>query len=111
MRLLLVASDSMEFRGLLPHTAATRKISIGADWARTAKLNGHDVLLVANGVGRHRAAAAVDSAWTIFAADRVVSIGFGGALDPALRLSDIVIATCIAGNGRRFSALPVTGTI
>lgn len=111
MRLLLVASDAMEFRGVLAHAEAVRRISIGADWARTASLNRHDVLLVANGVGRQRAAAAVDAAWTVFAADRVASVGFCGALDPALHLSEIVVATCIAANGRRFSASPVTGTI
>jgi adenosylhomocysteine nucleosidase len=65
--------------------------------------------MVANGIGRQRAAAAVDSAWTVFPADRVISVGFCGALDPALRLADIVVATCIATNMRRFAVLPLAG--
>ena len=109
MRVLLVASDSREFRGILAHAERARRISIGVDWARTARLNGHDVLLVANGVGRRRAAAAGDAAWTIFPADRVISTGFCGALDPVLRLSEIVVAACVSTQTRRFSAVPIAG--
>ena len=104
----MVASAAREFRGVLSHTQAVRRISMGVDWARTAKLNGQDLLLVANGVGRRRAAAAVEAAWTVFPADRVLSIGFCGALDPALPLSAIVVGSCVAAQDRRFSTLPVT---
>lgn len=108
MRLLLVASDAMEFRGILAYAEAPRKTSIRADWTRTAKVNGKDVLLVANGVGSRRAAAAVDAATTAFRADHVVSIGFCGALDPALGLSDLIVAGCVTSGARRFSAAPIT---
>jgi adenosylhomocysteine nucleosidase len=111
MRLLLVASDAMEFRGILAHSESARRTSIGADWSRTGKVNGNDVLLVANGVGRRRAAAAVDAASTVFPADHVVSTGFCGALDPSLRLSDLVVAGCVASGARRYSAAPVTGRL
>ena len=109
MKLLFVASAPMEFRGILTHLEGRRQISIGVDWARTAQLKGHDVLLVANGAGARRAAAAVDSAWTIFPAAHVISIGFCGALDPALSVADVVLGTCIAGPSRRYGAVPVTG--
>jgi adenosylhomocysteine nucleosidase len=109
MRLLLVASAPMEFRGILMRAQGRRRISIGADWAHTAGLSGHEVLLVANGVGARRAAAAVDAAWAVFPADRVISLGFCGALDPALRIADVIIGTCIAANNRRYSVLPLTG--
>ena len=111
MRLLFVASDAMEFRGILAHAQAARKASIRADWARTAKLNGNDVLLVANGVGGHRAAAAVDAASTVFAPDHIVSTGFCGALDPALRLSNLVVAGCVASGARRISVAPITSAV
>lgn len=110
MRLLLVASDARELRGIAARSEAPRKTSIGADWAQTAKLNGHEFLLVANGVGGRRAAAAVDAAAAVFPADHVVSTGFCGALDPALRLSDIVIGGCISSGASRFSAAPITST-
>ena len=109
MRLLLVASDAMEFRGLLTRMEPRRKISLGVDWARTGAMSGHELLLAANGVGAQRAAAAVDAAWTVFSADRVISVGFCGALDPALEVADVVIGTCIAGKNRRFPVLPVDG--
>lgn len=109
MRLLLVASDRMEFRGILARTKGARAISIGVDWARTGSLSGHEILLVANGVGRRRAAAAVDAAWTVFAAERVISLGFCGALDGALQVGDVVIGTCIAGKDRRYAVIPLTG--
>jgi len=106
----MVASDAMEFRGVLTRTQAPRRISIGTDWARTGKLNGQDVLLVANGVGWRRAAEAVEAAWTVFRADRVLSIGFCGALDPSLPLSEIVVANCVSASARPFPVLPVEGS-
>ena len=110
MRLLMVASDAREFRGVLAQTRQARGISIGTDWARTGSLSGHDVLLVANGVGRKRAADAVEAAWTVFRAERVLSVGFCGALDPSLRLFEVVLANCISTPARRFPVLGVTGS-
>lgn len=109
MRRLLVASDPMEFRGILARMESRRKISIGADWARTGTMGGHDVLLAANGVGARRSAAAVDAAWTVFPADHVLSVGFCGALDPALQVADVVVGTCIAAKDRRYSVVPLAG--
>lgn len=109
MRLLLVASTSREFRGILRRIESPRRISIGVDWARTGTLKGQDVLMVANGVGWERARAAVDAAWTIFPADRVLSTGFCGALDPGLQVADIVAANSVCTGGRRFLVTPITG--
>jgi len=109
MRLLLVASTPTEFRGILRRLHAPRAISLAADWARTGTLAGAETLLVANGVGRHRAAAAVDAAWTVLPADRVISVGFCGALDPALGIADVVVGTCVADQFRRYTVLPLTG--
>ncbi len=61
------------------------------------------MLLVANGVGERCAAAAVDSG-LFFQPDAVVSTGFCGALDPHLKIADIVVASCVVSSGgRRFS--------
>jgi adenosylhomocysteine nucleosidase len=89
MKLLLVASDEMEFRG----------VRRGDDRLR----------FVSNGAGPGRAAAAVDSALASFHPDAIVSMGFCGALDPALRIADIVVGTTIFADGRAFAAeSPVT---
>jgi adenosylhomocysteine nucleosidase len=90
MKLLLVASDVMEFRGL--------------------KLRGPDIRLAANGAGAHRAAAAVDTALAGFHPDAIVSMGFCGALDPTLGIADIVVGTTILANGGTFGAQPPTAS-
>ena len=92
MRILFVASDRMEFTGILRHTAAVRPSRAAVDWARTGRLGDADVLLVANGAGCQRAAAAVDAALANFPADAVVSTGFCGALDEQLQIADVVVA-------------------
>lgn len=107
MKLLLVASDPMEFRGILTVTAQPRKVDVAVDWARRGEINGQEVLLVANGVGRKRAAAAVDAALPIFPADRVISTGFCGAVDPQLVVGGVVVGTLVAAAGQRFHALAV----
>ena len=81
MRILMVAADPMEFRGM-PRRA--------------------DLALKANGVGAKHAAAAVDSAVREFQPDAVVSTGFCGALAPAMNIGDIVVATEVRAGTHRF---------
>jgi adenosylhomocysteine nucleosidase len=84
MRILMVASDKMEFRGMpdLP-----------------------DFHMTAQGVGMQWAAAAVNAALQKFPAEAVISTGFCGALDPAMDLGDIVVGTEVVSGTRRFPAL------
>jgi len=96
MKLLLVASDPMEFQGLLRRAVNARPAGLALDWSRFARLGAYEVLMAANGVGRERAAAAVDAGASIFAADWIVSIGFCGAVAPELGVADIVVATGVA---------------
>jgi len=104
MRLIFVASDPMEFRGIAASAGERRKTRIGVDWALSAKLHGNQVMLAANGVGWKRAAAAVDAAYNVFPADAAISTGFCGALDPQLAIGDAVVATCVVGPDRRYAA-------
>jgi adenosylhomocysteine nucleosidase len=97
-----VASHPMEYTGILARSANPRPMQLAADWARTARIGNHDALLVANGAGARRAAAAVDAALAVFEADAVVSTGFCGALVPGLAIADVVVANSIASGGRRF---------
>ena len=104
MKLLVIASDRMEFQGFPSQSAAP---PLAVEWARSLRLNGHDMLLVANGVGAQRAIAGVDAA-AFFQPDAIVSTGFCGALDPHLAIADIVVATCVAAADCRYASLPVT---
>lgn len=109
MRILFVASDRREFGGFLVVTDGSQKAGIPVDWARTGTLNGNQVLLVAHGVGRKRAAAAVETAHSAFSAEHVVSTGFCGALNPELPLGAVVVGTCVTSEGRRYGTAPVSG--
>lgn len=108
MRVLLVAAEAREFQGILAVLGGTRETAVRVDWARVGRLNGYEALLVANGAGWQRAAAAVDAACSGFAAERVVSTGFCGALDPALTVAEVVVGACVSGPNARWGALPVT---
>jgi adenosylhomocysteine nucleosidase len=98
----------MEFPGILSHSANLRPAKLAADWARTARLNTHDVLLVANGAGATRAAAAVDAALAVFQADAVVSTVFCGALAPGLAIADVVVASSVVSAVRPYPAMQPT---
>jgi nucleoside phosphorylase len=107
MRLLIVASESFEFAGLVSHSIAVKRLAIDADWARTARLGGQELLLVANGAGARRAAAAVEAALTGFRPDALASIGLCGALSPELKPTDIVVATEVIHNEIRYPTAPL----
>ncbi|MDR3700444.1 MAG: hypothetical protein P4L56_12450 [Candidatus Sulfopaludibacter sp.] len=100
MKLLVVASDRMEFAGIVERAKARGpKVLLG----------GNEMLLVAGGVGARCAAAAVDSGLS-FQPDALVSTGFCGALDPHLEIADIVVASCVVSSGgRRYATHPVAG--
>jgi adenosylhomocysteine nucleosidase len=110
MKLLIIAADAMEFPGILAHAREVRQSGLAVDWSRRAKLGEYDVLLAANGAGAKRASAAVGAALTAFDADVVVSTGFCGALDPDLKIADIVVGSEVIAGERKFVALkPVNG--
>jgi adenosylhomocysteine nucleosidase len=114
MRILLVAADPMEFSGMLSLATdhgpvpSPRNGPIPQFW-RCASLGHHEALLVANGAGRERAAAAVDRAAAEWGAEAVVSTGFCGALDQRLEIASVVVATSIDDGEFRYSALPAVG--
>ncbi|HUB32702.1 MAG TPA: hypothetical protein VMA31_06730 [Bryobacteraceae bacterium] len=93
MKILFVAADPMEFRGMTRQLADIRPAPLAVDWARAGKLGGNGVLLVANGAGWKPAAAATDAGIEHFVPDVVVSTGYCGALDEKLKIADVVVAT------------------
>lgn len=108
MRLLLVAADCMEFTGVLEHAGGVEAARLPVDWARSARLGGHMILMAANGAGSARAADAVDAAVPAFHPEAVISAGFCGALDPGLDIAAVVVGACIAAGDRRYPVLPIT---
>lgn len=104
MTLLLVSAMPREFDGLLRLASGARKLDWPLHWARSAHLAGARLLMAANGAGAARAAGAVAAACRATRPDAVVSYGFCGALDPALRPGDIFVATAVDGSGTCFPA-------
>jgi adenosylhomocysteine nucleosidase len=90
--IVAVASDGMEFTGWLRHCKGVRKLDWPVDFARQAEWNGQALTMVANGAGPRLAAAGLAAARERETVSAVMSIGWCGALDPALRLNDVFVA-------------------
>lgn len=102
MAILYVSAEASELKPFANRLAGLRKLKWPIDYAYEGLLDGKRVLLAANGAGRRLASSAVEVALrAITAADlsasrleSIVSVGFCGALDPALKECAIVL-----GNG------------
>lgn len=109
MKLLFIASAPMEYSGMLKLMKASQSTPAMGFWGRSGRMSGHEMLLVANGAGSHRAAAAVDAASGGFRPDAVVSTGFCGAVDPELEIGQVVIGTSITDADRSYPARQFSG--
>lgn len=103
-RILLVAAEPREFDGLLRFCSTVRKLSWPVDWARYGESSGRQFWMAANGAGAKYAGEAVDAACAQCHPEAIVSMGFCGALDPALKVGEVFVATAIASGDRK---LPV----
>ena len=102
--ILFVAAEPRECEPWVSHWDASASPSLetsrllrNVHWCRTGRWKGREVMAVANGAGPERAFAAVHAAPAPAA---VCNIGFCGALDLALKIGDIFVATEIR-NGER----------
>src|SRR5436190_2087922 len=87
---LMVAAEAREFEGILKRAGEARRLPWpGAAFSREIVSNNRRWLLIANGPGPRLVDHALQTKPSV---DRVVSIGFCGALDPALRIGDIVVS-------------------
>ena len=94
--MLFVAAEAREFGGLLTFCESVEKLDWPVEWARMVKLKGKTIFLAANGAGRQRAANAVDLVRPELPnVKAVVSTGFCGGLEPALKIGDVFVATSI----------------
>jgi adenosylhomocysteine nucleosidase len=102
--IVAIAAERREFDGLLRRAQSSREASLPIDFARHAEIDGKRWLLAANGPGPRLASRAAEAALTAIPARAVVSTGFCGAVDPAMNLADIFIATEVRGPIRSFQA-------
>jgi adenosylhomocysteine nucleosidase len=91
---LVVAAEARELEGLKTRIGV-RTLEWGLQFTAEGDLNGSKAILVADGPGGQLAGAATDAARRRFRPDAVVSTGFCGALDPALNVGDVFIATAV----------------
>lgn len=103
--LAFVAAEAREFSGVLRHAEEAVRLDWPLDFARSARLNGKPILLVANGPGPQLAGRAVEVAVEEVAKEHrelegFVSTGYCGALDPALRAGAIFVASEVLVPGR-----------
>lgn len=108
---LVVASEARELAGLLARCQPIRTLSLPVAFARAGRMNGMNIVAVANGAGFRLAAAA---ARVPVPADAVVSTGTCGALDPELAPGEVLVASSVNGNpccapetGQKFRSGPV----
>jgi adenosylhomocysteine nucleosidase len=92
--LLVVAAEAREVAGILQQCGPSKPVEWpGAAFAREISLRGRRAILIANGPGprlvNQALASAVSQAGGKWA--EVISTGFCGALDPALKIGDIVV--------------------
>lgn len=117
MAILYVASEAAELEPMAKLLTGVRKLKWPLAYAYEGVWEGRRLLLAANGPGPKLAARAVEVAIRAIASadlsssalEAVVSTGFCGALDPALRESQIVLATQVLdwANKERYDCVQI----
>jgi adenosylhomocysteine nucleosidase len=109
-KLLLIASDPRELRGILRRCRGVKRLRWPVWFARSGELNGEAVLLVANGPGPQLAAEAVRAVAARSQPEAVVSTGYCGALDPELAAGEVFVAIRVEGAGSTYAgSVPEAG--
>ena len=86
---LFVAAEAREFQGILKRLGPAAKVDVnGAKFAREVSKDGDRWLLVANGPGPRCVAEVLRQKMDV---SGIINTGFCGALDPSLRIGDIVV--------------------
>jgi adenosylhomocysteine nucleosidase len=103
-KLLLVASEPGELRGILARSKAVRRLRWPVWFARIGELNGNRLILVANGPGAELATAGIRAALERSRPEAVISTGFCGALDPAIAAGEVFVAGTVEADGSHYAA-------
>jgi purine-nucleoside phosphorylase len=85
--ILFIAADPMEFAGPMESWRNVQVLQLPVHWARTAYWKKKRIVAIANGAGPHRSAEAAHAC----PHKTLVNIGFCGAVDPRLKVGDIVV--------------------
>lgn len=101
-----MAAESREFDGLRRELGKDRKLDWPLDFAREAEGRGRRWILVANGPGPERAAAATKMGLERERVDRVISTGYCGGLAGNLPVGAVVAAERVRGEDMEFTAEP-----
>lgn len=119
MAILYVASEAVELEPMARLLTGLRKLKWPLAYAHEGVWEGRRVLLAANGAGPKLAMHAVEIAIRAItsaelsssALEAVVSTGFCGALDPALREGQVIVASEVLDwtNKERYDCVEVTG--
>ena len=104
-----VAAIPREFSGLLAHATLVRALRTPLSYAVEADIDGRRWLLLANGEGPARAGAAAAYALREARTSALVSTGYCGGLDPALKVGDIFVADQVLDDAGRYWPASTTG--
>lgn len=94
---MFLASTALEFRGFVKRCRQVRAEPLSVVWARSAVFQSRPILMLANGAGAGRAYAAIEAARHRNPA-LICNVGFCGALDPHLKIGEIVVASSTNGD-------------
>ena len=103
--LTFIAAEPREFSGFLRYLTNLSPATLPVHWARQGTWKQRAVLLIANGAGPAQSAAAARAYDTPTA---IISSGFCGALDSALKIGDVIVADKVFFSTQMFDCRPVT---
>jgi adenosylhomocysteine nucleosidase len=108
VNVLLVAAEGRELRGVLRRCRNRRRLNWPLEFAWEGELDGAHVWLAAGGHGQRLAGRTAETALRYLRPDVVVSVGFCGALDPALQPGQVLVPNRIQvlEDGRCYEAAP-----
>ncbi len=109
-RLLLIAAEPREFRGLMRFCRKVRRLEWPVHWARAVELNGRECWLAANGAGAARAAQVVDVARSFGKLGLICSMGYCGAVVEEMNVGAVFAAERVRACDREYvTVLPECG--
>ncbi len=119
MSLLFVASEAGELEPFAQRLENLRKLNWPLDYAYEGISDGRRFILIANGAGPKLAMQATEVALRAVSnadlssspLEAVISTGYAGAIDPALKFADIVVARKVidAATNEHYSCCEVIG--
>lgn len=103
--LAFIAAEPREFAGFLPQLTHLAPVPLPVHWSRRATWKNQSVVLIANGAGPVRSAAAAKACE---AATAIINLGFCGALESDLKIGDVIVADKVFFSTQMFDCRFVT---